>query len=70
MQSLPTSQYKNPVLPSITEEVQQKIDRIKKPKGLSCRPVLIHVGGVHPDIEDSGFFSDIIDFGGIFDQST
>lgn len=57
---------KNPVSPSIIEEVQQKIDRIKKPKGLSCRPVLIHVGGVHSDVEDSGFFSEIIDFGEIF----
>ncbi|MEI6790327.1 MAG: hypothetical protein WCK42_04000, partial [Myxococcaceae bacterium] len=57
---------KNPVSPSIIEQVQQKIDRIKKPKGLSCRPVLIHVGGVHSDVEDSGFFSEIIDFGEIF----
>lgn len=57
---------KNSVQLSVIDDVRQKIERIKKPKGLSCRPILIHVGGVHSDIEESGFFSDIIDFGEIF----
>lgn len=38
------------------------------PKGYSCRPVLIHVNGVHEDVIDSGFFINIIDFGKYLDN--
>jgi AAA+ ATPase superfamily predicted ATPase len=37
---------KNPINGSIIQEVQRKIDALKRPKGYSCRPVLIHVNGV------------------------
>lgn len=47
---------------SIIQEVQQKLDRITKPRGFSCFPVLIHVNGVHESVKDSGFFYRIIDF--------
>lgn len=53
---------KHPVPVTVIDDVQQKIDRLKKPKGLSCRPILIHVNGIHSDIEDEDYFSDIIDF--------
>ena len=49
--------------PSVIREVEQKIERLKLPKNFSYRPVLIHVNGVHEEIEESGFFSKIIDFG-------
>ena len=58
---------KYPVMPTVIAEVQQKLDRLVYPKGFSCRPVLIHVNGVHEDVIDSGFFAEIIDFGGFFD---
>lgn len=45
------------------DEVQQKIDRLKIPRGYSIRPVLIHVNGVTTDVENAGFFAAIIDFG-------
>ena len=48
---------------SIISEVQEKINRLEKPKGYSCRAVLIHVNGVTPSIIQSDFFSAIIDFG-------
>lgn len=48
---------------SIISEVQEKIERLDKPKGYSCRPVLIHVNGVSRGVVESGFFSAIIDFG-------
>lgn len=54
---------KNKIEASIIQEVQKKIDSLKYPKGYSCRPVLIHVNGVHEDVIDSGFFAEIIDFG-------
>ena len=47
---------------SIIKEVQQKIEALKRPKGFSCRPVLIHVNGVNDEVVTSGFFAYIISF--------
>lgn len=58
---------KGKVSSSVIAEMQEKVDRLKKPKGLSCRPVLIHVNGVEDDVEESEYFSSIIDFGNVFD---
>lgn len=46
----------------IIEEVQEKIDNMKYPKGFSFRPVLIHVNGVSDDLIDRDYFTYIIDF--------
>jgi hypothetical protein len=54
---------KHPIGLSIVEEVQEKIRRLKIPKGFSIRPFLIHVNGVSDAVIESEFFSDIIDFG-------
>ncbi|HBI21830.1 MAG TPA: ATPase, partial [Legionella sp.] len=54
---------KHPLGSTVVSEVQQKIDRLKRPKGFSCRPVLIHVNGVSDQVLDSAFFVDVIDFG-------
>ncbi len=56
---------KSEIQPAIIREVQQKLERLSYPKGFSIRPVLIHVNGVHPDVLDSGYFSEIVDFGEI-----
>ncbi len=53
---------------TIIEEVQQKIKRLIRTKGLSCRPILIHVNGVHESVIESGYFSDILDIGKVFDD--
>lgn len=52
---------KHPVGTEVITEVQKKIDNLKRPKGFSCRPVLIHVNGVSEDVLDSDYFSSIID---------
>ncbi len=57
---------KNPIGPEVINEVQNKIDHINRPKGYSCRPVLIHVNGVSDDIIDSSYFALIIDIGNYF----
>ena len=54
----------------ILEELQQKMARLKRPKGFSIRPVLIHVNGVSEAVIESDFFSSIIDFGNLFEKST
>ena len=51
-----------PIGLGIMNEVQTKIDRLKRPKGFSCRPVLIHVNGVQQDVINSDYFAKIIDF--------
>ncbi|MDB2592829.1 hypothetical protein N9Y17_03915 [Gammaproteobacteria bacterium] len=53
---------KNRIGTEVIEEVQQKMDRLKRPKGFSCRPVLIQVNGVTEDLIDKGYFAHIIDF--------
>lgn len=58
---------KHPIGYKIIDEMQQKIAKLKRPKGFSCRPVLIHVNGIHDSVVDSGYFSDIIDFGQALD---
>jgi len=47
---------------SVIKEVEQKIKALDRPKNISIRPVLIHVNGVDEGVEDSEFFSSIIDF--------
>jgi len=54
---------KNLIGVDVIEEVQQKIDRLKRPKGFSCRPVLIHVNGVTNDLLDADYFAEVINLG-------
>lgn len=53
---------KNLIGIDIIKEMQQKIDLLKRPKGFSCRPVLIHVNGITDDLLESDYFAAIIDF--------
>lgn len=48
---------------SIIDEVENKINLLERPKGFSCRPVLIHVNGVADAVIEQDYFSKIIDFG-------
>lgn len=52
---------KHPIGMEVINEIQQKIDRLQRPKGYSCRPVLIHVNGISKDVIESDYFSAIID---------
>ncbi|MDR3131604.1 MAG: ATP-binding protein [Rickettsiales bacterium] len=61
---------KNKIGHSIIQEVQTKIDTLNRPKGFSCRPVLIHVNGVSDDVIDSDYFANIIDFGELLNCNT
>lgn len=57
---------KHPIKADIIAEVQEKMRRLKAPRHVSRRAVLIHVNGVHEEIIESRFFSNIIDFGQLF----
>lgn len=60
---------KNKITEKVINEVQQKINKLKLPKRLSCRPVLIHVNGVEESIVEKDYFSEIIDFSKIIGDS-
>ncbi|EKE10109.1 MAG: hypothetical protein ACD_16C00079G0014 [uncultured bacterium] len=51
---------------SVIQEVQKKIDNLKRPKGYSCRPVLIHVNGVTNHVIEEEYFASIIDVSRFF----
>jgi len=53
---------KNEIGMEIISEMKNKLKHFQYPKGFSCRPVLIHVNGVHEDVINSDFFSGIINF--------
>ncbi len=52
---------KNLISMDVIAEVQEKIQRLKCPKGFSYRPVLLHVNGVTDDLASSHYFAAIID---------
>ncbi len=53
---------KNPVSTKVVDEVRKKIDALAVPKHVSCRPVLIHVGGVTDEVLYRDYFDKIIDW--------
>lgn len=52
----------------ITDEVANKMNHFKRPKFVSCRPVLIHVNGVTSEVEEANYFAKIVDFGDLIRQ--
>lgn len=52
----------------VIDEIKRKIDRLVLPRNISIRPVLIHVNGVCDYIEESEFFSAIIDFNSLLHE--
>jgi uncharacterized protein len=52
----------HPLKSDVINEVKDKLARITLPKRFSCWPVLIHVNGVNDSVQDSEYFSAIIDF--------
>ena len=59
---------KNAVGMEVIQAMQKKIAQLKRPKGYSCRPVLIHVNGVTEDLVDSGYFSHMLNFGQLIES--
>lgn len=54
---------RHPLKASIINEVQEKIEKLKVPRHISRRPVLVHVNGVSDEVIESRYFSNIVDFG-------
>ncbi len=56
---------KNPIGVKVISEVKEKIKRLKMPRHISRRPVLIHVNGVTDETLEANYFANIIDFGNL-----
>lgn len=52
---------KDPIGAAVITEMQATLAALGHPRGISYRPVLIHVNGVMTDVVDSGFFASIVD---------
>ena len=52
----------------IISEMKHKIENLKIPRHISCRPVLIHVNGISDDVMESAYFANIIDFGQLLEK--
>lgn len=53
---------RHPIKSDIIDEVKNKINRLKLPRSMACRLVLIHVNGVSDEVIEEQFFTDIINF--------
>ncbi|MDF3034409.1 MAG: hypothetical protein K0R76_1363 [Alphaproteobacteria bacterium] len=51
---------KNPVGPSVVQEMRDKIKAMDVPRHVSCRPVLIHVNGVEDSVIGEDYFASIV----------
>lgn len=58
---------RNEVKPEIIEAMQNKLNAIRLPIGYSFWPILIHVNGVSESVENSGYFTHIINFNELLD---
>ena len=53
---------KHKITEGVITEMKEKIARLKLPKNMSYRPVLIHVNGIERAIQELDYFSHVIDF--------
>lgn len=60
---------KNPIKSNIIADMNEKIRRLKVPKHISRRTVLIHVNGVSDEIVERDYFSHIISFGSLLTET-
>ena len=58
---------KNELNSPIIKEVEKKCNTLSVPRGYGVAPVLFHLGGVSPKVEESQFFYRVIDLRDFFD---
>jgi len=61
--------FKKVITKQIIQEMLIRIQKLKIPKTVSIRPVLIYVGNLAPGVESEGFFTHLIDFSRFLEQS-
>ena len=53
---------REPIGTKVINEVKRKIERLERPRGMSIRPVLVHVNGVTDELLARNYFASVIDF--------
>jgi hypothetical protein len=53
---------RKPLKVNVIDEVQEKIEKLKVPRHISRRPVIIHVNGLSDEVLESQYFSHHVDF--------
>ena len=54
--------FRKRITRAVVGEVQEKINRLKLPKGYTVRPVLIYAGELAAGIDEEDYFDRILDF--------
>jgi hypothetical protein len=54
--------FRKMISKNVINEVQEKIERLKLPKGCTVRPILIYSGVLDSGIEEDGYFDNTLDF--------
>jgi hypothetical protein len=54
---------RNPIPPTVAQEITEKIRRLSVPRGMSYHPVLIYAGDLAPALDASNLFTAKIDLG-------
>lgn len=61
--------FKKSITKQIIPEMLTKMQKLKAPKTVSLRPVLIYVGNLAPGVVSEGFFTNLIDFSCLLEQA-
>jgi hypothetical protein len=59
--------FRNTITKKVIVDVQEKMNKLKVPKGISVRPVLIYSGELEKSIEKEAFFDNLICFENFLD---
>ena len=54
--------FRKMIAKKVISEVQEKIERLKLPKGYTVRPVLIYSGALASGVKKDGYFDNVIEF--------
>lgn len=58
----------NPITPTVTSEIEEKIKALKLSRNQACLPVLIHINGVTDSLLEKHYFHKLIDFADLLDS--
>ena len=54
----------------VEDEVQEKVERLRVPRGVSVRTVLVYDGVLAPEVEENGYFDYLVSIERLFEEKT
>ena len=55
---------------AVENEVQEKVERLRVPRGVSVRTVLVYDGVLAPEVEENGYFDYLVSIERLFEEKT